>query len=75
MPQVVILPHVIEQKIKKDERQEVIDFTFEKIKTELFEEIDNAKAEIIKWMFIFSILNVITIIGGIVGILKIAKVF
>ena len=75
MPQVVILPHVIEQKLKEDERQEVIDFTFEKIKTELFEEIDNAKAEIIKWMFIFSILNVITIIGGIAGILKIAKVF
>lgn len=75
MPQVVILPHVIEQKLKEDDRQEVIDFTFKKIKTELFEEIDNAKSEIIKWMFIFSILNVITIIGGIAGILKIAKVF
>lgn len=47
----------------------------EKIKRELFEEIDNAKAEIIKWMFLSWILNVITIIGGTAGILKIAKVF
>jgi hypothetical protein len=39
------------------------------------EKISNSKAETIKWMFIFWIGNVITIIGGISGILKIAKVF
>jgi oligoendopeptidase F len=38
-------------------------------------EIANSKAETIKWMFIFWIGNVITIIGGIIAILKIAKVF
>lgn len=47
----------------------------ENMGTRLCEKIDNATAEIIKWMFIFWISNVITIIGGIVGILKIAKVF
>jgi hypothetical protein len=35
----------------------------------------NNKAEMIKWMFIFWLGNVVTIIGGIVGILKLAKVF
>jgi len=38
-------------------------------------EIANSKAETIKWMFIFWMANVITIMGGILGILKIAKVF
>jgi len=47
----------------------------EKLKAELVEKIANSKAETIKWMFIFWIGNVITIIGGIIGILKIAKVF
>jgi hypothetical protein len=47
----------------------------EKLKTELVEKIVNSKAETIKWMFIFWIGNVITVIGGIIGILKIAKVF
>jgi len=116
MPHVVILPHVIEKKLKIDERQEVIDFIndlitdtsaelkrdvievveekferrlsaeimnlkmdlTEKIantEIKLTEKIANNKAEMIKWMFIFWIGNVITIIGGIIGILKIAKVF
>jgi hypothetical protein len=38
-------------------------------------EIANSKADTIKWMFIFWMANVITIMGGIIGILKIAKVF
>ncbi|MCI0471704.1 MAG: hypothetical protein L0Y73_08610 [Candidatus Aminicenantes bacterium] len=156
MPQVVILPHVIEQKLKVNEREEVIHFinelltdtsselkkdvievTAEKFERRLSEEILNLKlelteriadsekkmieriadsetrlserisnlevrmeqkignlgtrqdekiatltekmienkAEILKWMFIFWLGNIITIIGGIVGILKIAKVF
>jgi hypothetical protein len=116
VPHIVILPHVIEQKLKENERQEVINFInellsdtsselrrdvielvgekFERrlseeivnLKSELTEKIAhteakltekiaNNKAEIIKWMFIFWIGNVITIIGGIVGILGIAKVF
>ena len=142
MPQVVILPHVIEQKLKENERQEVIDFinglvsntsselkrdiieiveerferklsrelvnqklelverisglevqlnekitkteaylneritnTTEKVRSELVEKIANSKADSIKWMFIFWIGNVLTIIGGMVGILKIANVF
>jgi len=125
--QIVVLPEVIEQKLKANERKEVIDFIndlvadtsdglkkdiieileekFEKklsvelvnLKLELMEkisdssvelnerintgdeklrvEIANTKADIIKWMFLFWIGNVITIIGGIIGILKIAKVF
>ena len=154
--QIVVLPEVIEQKLKVEERKEVIDFIndlvadasdglkkdiieileerFEKnlsvglvnLKLELMEkisstavelgeritkveaqltkteaglneritkvetqlneristsneklrvEIANSKAETIKWMFIFWMANVITIIGGIIGILKIAKVF
>jgi len=125
--QIVVLPEVIEQKLKVNERKEVINFIndlvadvsdglkkdiieileekFEKklsvelvnLKLELSEritkteaqlnerintgdeklrvEIANSKAEIIKWMFLFWIGNVITIIGGIIGILKIAKVF
>ncbi len=147
--QIVVLPEVIEQKLKVNERKEVIDFIndlvadtsdglkkdiieiweekFEKklsvelidLKLELMEKISNSsvelnerinatesrlseritkveaqlnerittgdeklridiantKADIIKWMFLFWIGNVITIIGGIIGILKIAKVF
>jgi hypothetical protein len=147
--QIVVLPEVIEQKLKVEERKEVIDFInhlvadasdglkrdiieileerFEKelsvglvnLKLELMEkisstavelgerinkveaglserinkveaglseritssheklrvEIANSKAETIKWMFIFWMANVITIMGGILGILKIAKVF
>ncbi len=143
--QIVVLPDVIEQKLKANERKEVIDFIndlvadtsdelkkdiieileekFEKklsvelvnLKLELMEkisdlavvlneritkveaqlikteaqlnekintgneklrvEIANSRAETIKWMFLFWIGNVITIIGGIIGILKIAKVF
>ena len=156
MPHVVILPHVIEEKLKIEERQEIITFIndiiddtsselkkdvievvgekFERrlseeianLKTELIERIAtsetkmaannasleaklterianteakltekiantetkmaenntsleakmaNNKAEMIKWMFIFWLGNVVTIIGGIVGILKLAKVF
>lgn len=41
----------------------------------LAETIMESKAEILKWMFIFWLGNIITIIGGIIGILKIAKVF
>ena len=143
--QIVVLPEVIEQKLKIEERKEVIDFInnlvadaseglkkdiieileerFEKklsvglvtLKLELSEsitasenrlnerinkvetqlikteaqlneritasheklrvEIANSKAETIKWMFIFWMANVITIVGGVLGILKIAKVF
>jgi hypothetical protein len=156
MPHVVILPHVIEKKLKVEERQEVLTFIndiisdtaselkndiieiveekFERrliteianLKTEMIERFagtdakiadnkasletkladniasletklaDNIasletklaenkasleakmadnKAEMIKWMCIFWIGNVITVIGGIVGILKLAKVF
>jgi len=140
--QIVVLPEVIEQKLKVDERKEVIAFinnlvadisddlkkdiieileerfekklsielvnlkmelmekisglevqlndritkveahlnerittSSEKLRAELVEKIANSKVETIKWMFIFWIGNVITIIGGIIGILKIAKVF
>lgn len=140
--QIVLLPEVIEQKLKVEERKEVIDFinnlvadtsnglkkdiieileerfekklsvelvnlkielmekisslavqlndritrtetqlnerittSTEKLRAELVEKIANSKVETIKWMFIFWIGNVITIIGGIIGILKIAKVF
>ena len=41
----------------------------------LTEKIANNKAEMIKWMFVFWIGNVIAVIGGVVGILKLAKVF
>ncbi len=47
----------------------------EKLKAELVEKIANSKADTIKWMFIFWIGNIITIVGGIIGILKLAKVF
>jgi thiamine monophosphate kinase len=118
--QIVVLPEVIEQKLKVEERKEVIAFinnliadtsdglkkdiieileerfekklsvelvnlkmelneritsNSEKLRAELVEKIANSKVETIKWMFIFWIGNVITIIGGIIGILKIAKVF
>ena len=72
---VVVLPEVIEQKIKVAERKEFNDFTTAKVEIDLCKEIDNAKSGIIKWMFIFSILNVITVLGGVALILKIAKVF
>ena len=138
MTHVVILPHVIEQKLKENERQEVIDFVnalvddtsgelkrdvieiigekFERklsveivnlkadlieriansetkltertanletkltdkianLEAKLTEKIANNKAEMIKWMFIFWIGSVITTIGGIAAILKIAQVF
>jgi hypothetical protein len=39
------------------------------------EKIANSKVEMIKWMFIFWLGSVITIIGGITGILKITGVF
>jgi hypothetical protein len=129
--QIVVLPEVIEQKLKVNERKEVIAFinnlvadtsddlkkdiieileerfekklsvelvnlklelmgkisdlsvqlnerittNSEKLRAELVEKIADSKVETIKWMFIFWIGNVITIIGGIIGILKIAKVF
>jgi len=129
--QIVVLPEVIEQKLKANERKEVIAFinnlvadtsddlkkdiieileerfekklsvelvnlklelmgkisdlsvqlnerittNSEKLRAELVEKIADSKVETIKWMFIFWIGNVITIIGGIIGILKIAKVF
>jgi hypothetical protein len=47
----------------------------EKLRAELVEKIANSKADMIKWMFIFWIGNVITIIGGLFGMLKLAKVF
>ena len=47
----------------------------ERLRAELVEKIANSKADMIKWMFIFWIGNVITIIGGLFGILKLAKVF
>ncbi|MCK4765013.1 MAG: hypothetical protein KAW12_22630 [Candidatus Aminicenantes bacterium] len=43
--------------------------------TKLTAMIANNKAEILKWMFIFWIGNVLTIVGGILGVLKIAGVF
>jgi hypothetical protein len=63
----------VEAQLNKTEAQlnERINTGDEKLRVE----IANSKAEIIKWMFLFWIGNVITIIGGIIGILKIAKVF
>jgi hypothetical protein len=61
------------ERITKVEAQlnERISTSSEKLRVE----IANSKVETIKWMFIFWMANVITIIGGIIGILKIAKVF
>jgi hypothetical protein len=63
----------VEAQLTKTEAQlnERISTSNEKLRVE----IANSKAETIKWMFIFWMGNVITIIGGIIGILKIAKVF
>jgi CII-binding regulator of phage lambda lysogenization HflD len=63
----------VEAQLTKTEAQlnERISTSSEKLRVE----IANSKAETIKWMFIFWMANVITIIGGIIGILKIAKVF
>jgi hypothetical protein len=67
----------LNDRITKVEAQlnERITTSSEKLRAELVEKIANSKVETIKWMFIFWIGNVITIIGGIIGILKIAKVF
>ena len=140
--QIVVLPEVIEQKLKANERREVIDFInhlvadtsdglkkdiieileekfekklsvelvnlklelmgknsdlaeqlneritkldvqlsekitigCEKLRAELVEKIADSKVDMIKWMFIFWIGNVIAIIGGLFGILKMANVF
>jgi hypothetical protein len=63
----------VEAQLTKTEAQlnERISTSNEKLRVE----IANSKAETIKWMFVFWMANVITIIGGIIGILKIAKVF
>ncbi|UCH93712.1 MAG: hypothetical protein JSV88_26065 [Candidatus Aminicenantes bacterium] len=45
------------------------------METRLIETLENSKVEIIKWMFILSLAHAITIIGGTVIILKLAKVF
>jgi dGTP triphosphohydrolase len=67
----------VEAQLTKTESQlnERITTSNEKLRAELVEKIANSKADTIKWMFIFWIANVLTIIGGIIGILKIAKVF
>ena len=67
----------LNERITKVEAQlnERITTSSEKLRAELVEKIANSKVDMIKWMFIFWIGNVITIIGGIIGILKIAKVF
>jgi hypothetical protein len=67
----------VEAQLTKTEAQlnERISTSNEKLRTELVEKIANSKAETIKWMFIFWLANVITIMGGIIGILKIANVF
>jgi hypothetical protein len=63
----------VEAQLTKTESQlnERINTGNEKLRVE----IANSRAETIKWMFLFWIGNVITIIGGIIGILKIAKAF
>jgi hypothetical protein len=63
----------LNERITKVESQlnERISTSSEKLRLE----IANSKAETIKWMFIFWMASVITIIGGIIGILKIANVF
>jgi uncharacterized protein YaaN involved in tellurite resistance len=63
----------VEAQLTKTEAQlnERISTSNEKLRVE----IANSKGDTIKWMFIFWMANVITIMGGIVGILKIAKVF
>ena len=55
---------------KRELREEITN-----TKAELRVEIANNKAEIIKWMFIFWIGSVLTIIGGIAGLLKLANIF
>ena len=67
----------VEAQITKTEAQlnEKITTGNEKLRAELVEKIANSKADMIKWMFIFWIGNVITIIGGLFGMLKLAKVF
>jgi hypothetical protein len=67
----------VEAQLTKTEAQlnERITTSNEKLRAELVEKMADSKADTIKWMFIFWIANVLTIIGGIIGILKIAKVF
>jgi hypothetical protein len=60
---------------KLDEKIDKLDARITRLEVQLNEKIDNSKVETIRWMFIFWIGNVVTIIGGIIGILKIAKVF
>ncbi len=60
---------IVEEKFEKRLIEEI-----SKVRVELSEKISETKAETIKWMFIFWFGNVITVIGGIIGILKIAKV-
>ena len=115
MPRILELPEIIEKKLTKEERHEIIVFInqifddtkedlkiniidiiearFEKkltveistLRNELIEkiadsnselrkEIANSRVDLIKWMFIFWIGNVFTIIGSILGILKLAGV-
>jgi hypothetical protein len=45
------------------------------MEAKLIETLENSKVEIIRWMFILSLAHAITIIGGTVIILKLAKVF
>ena len=54
---------------------DLIDIALEKLERRISEELDNLKREMIQWMFIFWLGNIITIIGGLAVILKIAKVF
>ena len=68
---------VVEEKFERRLSEEIIN-----LKMELMEriastetKIANNKAEIIKWMFIFWIGNVVTVIGGLIGILKLARIF
>ncbi len=67
---------------KDDVKFDVIQVVEEKFERRLIEEISkvkveiaNTKAEIIKWMFIFWLGNIISILGGIFALLKLAKVF
>ncbi|MGC8764257.1 MAG: hypothetical protein ACP5QT_00005 [Brevinematia bacterium] len=60
---------IVEEKFERRLTEEI-----SKVRLELSEKIANSKAETIKWIFIFWLGNVITIIGGIIGILKIARV-
>lgn len=68
---------MMEEKFEKRLTEEISKVRVEIVNTEqrLRVEIANTKADMIKWMFIFWIGNIVSILGGIITILKLVKVF